>query len=92
MLWAWAIAGCVAMWPWAGHNMEEDCVGVGGDSPLSDSDVQSSIISLGCSPRWWDLRWCFTIVVLRQKLGACKHYQSCHNLSTVCTNLFKQPS
>lgn len=73
---AWTIAGCEAIGPWAGHDME-DWVGVGGDSPLSDSEVQSSMISLGCRPRWCDLRWCFTIVVLRQKLGACKHHLPC---------------
>jgi hypothetical protein len=41
---------------------------VEGDSPLSESDVQSSSISLGLKPRWWDRRWCLTMVVLRQKL------------------------
>lgn len=37
---------------------------------MSESEVSPSSSSeeLTPPPRWWERRWCFTIVVLRQKL------------------------
>ena len=59
-----------------GGGHEADIVrGVDGDSPLSDSEVQSSS-SDGFRPCRCDRRWCFTMVVLRQKLlrqPSCEH-------------------
>lgn len=52
--------------PGGGQDMEP-LLGVVGDSSLPESDVQSSS-SEEWMPRWCDLRWCFTMVVFRQKL------------------------
>jgi hypothetical protein len=48
-------------------------LGVVGESSLPESDVQSSS-SEGWMPRWCDLLWCLTMVVLRQKLGEDRQY------------------
>jgi len=69
-------------------------LGVAGESSLPVSDMESSI-SEEWIPRWWDRRWCLTMVVFLQKLSSRLVPGDMRILlrwAQVRAYLFKQPS